>query len=1376
MNTITPFTRNPSKLIYRYTAILIVACLIFGLLPIASVQAEAESVLPEGANELTNGGFESVASGMPAGWDIWIGSGSPTYSVDHAVYKEGSKSLRIEAGTSSRSSANQFVSVEAGKAYTLSAWVKADNVVSADKAGIVLRYKFFNASNQKIGADNFTASRRGTSDWEQISQRVTVPGDAVSMLCELFLWDATGTAWFDDVKVTREVVVTDLITAQHPRLLATAADFAALQSRIATDTRLAGWAGVIKTKADNLLLEPASQYEIPDGLRLLAVSRQVLDRTYALAMQYRLSLDPQYAERAWEELSAAGNFPDWNPRHFLDTAEMTHAFAIGYDWLFDYWTEGRKTFLRDAIVNKGFTPALAGYDRPDFWVTATSNWNFVVNSGIGMGALALGDEPSVKQTAEDLLQRGFASLPNALPQWAPDGGWYEGPGYWSYSIQYAGIYFKALQTALGTDFGLSASPGLPLTGNYPIFLTGTSNQVFNFADSGYGVPSAPSLHWLGEQFDKPEYGWWQTQRVDSNPSPLDLLWYVPNSYDGPRTEQLELDKYFRGVETVTFRSGWEDPNALFVGFKGASLQKSHHNLDAGTFVLDAFGIRWAQELGSDNYNLPGYFREQRWDYYRMRGEGQNVLVINPGRGPEQDDTPEIKMSRVESSPQEALAITDITAAYAKDATKVERGVKLLDHRRMMLMQDEVQAKAPSEYWWFMHTSTDVDEISPDGSTVILTKNGKRLWARILSPSQAKFSVMDATPLPTSPNPAGQNTTAGIRKLAIHIEDVQNLRLSVLLVPLREGEAPPASLPVVEPLAQWQIAPANPPLLSGIALDGTPLGGFDGKDFTYSHTLPANSTVPPTVTATPASPSATVTVQQATSLPGIATIEVAATGAGSTRYMIHFPGPVRVGDAGLSIAGVTASSDDGNVPANTIDDDLTTRWSALGDGEWIQYDLGIVQMIRSVSLAWYNGKSRSASFDIAVSTDGSSWTNVYSGNSSGLSDELENYDISERFARYVKITGHGNTANMFNSITEARIYDWLAEEQNKLPNLKSIHLDADATTLKLSQTTQLHLSGTMTTGEPIEMSRAEIRYFSADPSVLTVDANGQVTAVGAGTAKAAVSVRLDGYLKFAVVEIEAVDPFNAKLQPVKDAYVRDGAYASINYGNERAIIIKNSGGGFHRQSFLQFDLGGIAGDLVSAKLNMYGSTNDSGGTNIDNTIYAVADDSWTETGLTWNNKPVYLDALATVNIGSPAWHQFDITPFIATQLDGDKIASMAVIQDIAPGLATSFNSKENPENKPYLEIKLTDQNPPSITVTGVTYNQSYANWANPVITVTDAESGVKTLTSLLNGQPYISGTPVTEIGIHTLIITAADYADNQAEQTVVFSVYDPAEGL
>lgn len=60
-------------------------------------------------------------------------------------------------------------------------------------------------------------------------------------------------------------------------------------------------------------------------------------------------------------LEAAGNFPDWNPQHYLDVAEMTCAFAIGYDWLYDYWSDEQKAFLAQKIYEYGLVPSYAAY-------------------------------------------------------------------------------------------------------------------------------------------------------------------------------------------------------------------------------------------------------------------------------------------------------------------------------------------------------------------------------------------------------------------------------------------------------------------------------------------------------------------------------------------------------------------------------------------------------------------------------------------------------------------------------------------------------------------------------------------------------------------------------------------------------------------------------------------------------------------------------------------------------------------------------------------------------------------------------------------------------------------------------------------------------
>jgi F5/8 type C domain-containing protein len=118
---------------------------------------------------------------------------------------------------------------------------------------------------------------------------------------------------------------------------------------------------------------------------------------------------------------------------------------------------------------------------------------------------------------------------------------------------------------------------------------------------------------------------------------------------------------------------------------------------------------------------------------------------------------------------------------------------------------------------------------------------------------------------------------------------------------------------------------------------------------------------------------------------------------------------------LPVSSVTASAHDGNVPANTVDGSFSTRWSASGDGQWIQFDFGASRPVGSVAIAWYQGDQRTSRFAIRTSLDQSVWTPVFSGVSSGTTTGMEVYDVADSTARYVSIVCHGNSVNLWNSM-------------------------------------------------------------------------------------------------------------------------------------------------------------------------------------------------------------------------------------------------------------------------------------------------------------------------------------------------------------------------
>ncbi|MFB6342333.1 glycoside hydrolase family 88 protein [Saccharicrinis sp. FJH62] len=112
----------------------------------------------------------------------------------------------------------------------------------------------------------------------------------------------------------------------------------------------------------------------------------------------------------------------------------------------------------------------------------------------------------------------------------------------------------------------------------------------------------------------------------------------------------------------------------------------------------------------------------------------------------------------------------------------------------------------------------------------------------------------------------------------------------------------------------------------------------------------------------------------------------------------------------------------NVPENTLDFNFSTRWSSEGTDEWIIYDLGELKNIESVDIAFYNGNIRKTFFAIEVSSDGINFTEVFNGESNGMTPdyEFENFDFEDVDARYVKYHGFGNSSNLWNSLTEVKI--------------------------------------------------------------------------------------------------------------------------------------------------------------------------------------------------------------------------------------------------------------------------------------------------------------------------------------------------------------------
>lgn len=197
----------------------------------------------------------------------------------------------------------------------------------------------------------------------------------------------------------------------HPRIFAAQYEWDCLPSKIANDAYLTLWNATIFQNATAWYSMPPVEYIADGGLTgsgILDPAREVQQRVKAWGYAYRISNNTMWVDRMWTELqTAAGNTsqlwgqgnvngtenPHWNPQHFLDTAELTAAYGIAYDWLYDVWTQDQKTAIMWSIINLGLQNGVTAYNTGSGWffthASGTGNWNCVCNGGLLTGALAI---------------------------------------------------------------------------------------------------------------------------------------------------------------------------------------------------------------------------------------------------------------------------------------------------------------------------------------------------------------------------------------------------------------------------------------------------------------------------------------------------------------------------------------------------------------------------------------------------------------------------------------------------------------------------------------------------------------------------------------------------------------------------------------------------------------------------------------------------------------------------------------------------------------------------------------------------------------------------------------------------------------------------
>jgi VanZ family protein len=486
----------------------------------------------------------------------------------------------------------------------------------------------------------------------------------------------------------------------------------------------------------------------------------------------------------------------------LMALEFTHRghdqakpLAMGYDWLYDQWSDAQRAALRDKLAEGcRYVINVIRHDR-------LSPYNvYLYNSPLqGLMAMSLalyGDDPR----GEPVMRFTYDLWKNqVLPVWRQvmgrNGGWHEGGEYVAVGIGQAIFELPNMwRSGTGEDL-FKSEPGIRGFLDFLVYRIRPDGTCFHWGDAGYfNRPVLDMTPLALEYHDAAAYGL-------SNPPrgvvPTSWPWGPladPALLDPLALSTLPLTKYFDGIGMLVARSGW-GPDATYVTFKTGDNYWSHSHLDQGAFTIYKGG---ALAIDSGVYG-PKYGADHHMNYTYQTIAHNTVTVTDPddtvparnkkgesreiandggqrriGSGWGVEPAPlnlaewqakrEIyhtgTMEKVFEGDGISVAVADVTPAYTNKYSgegtfshrtrRVERFWRVFAYDRVddvVVVFDQVRATKPEfRKRWLLHTQ-EKPRISSHGFTVDVAPTGHQghaggqLTGRVLLPEGANLEAI-----------------------------------------------------------------------------------------------------------------------------------------------------------------------------------------------------------------------------------------------------------------------------------------------------------------------------------------------------------------------------------------------------------------------------------------------------------------------------------------------------------------------------------------------------------------------------------------------------------------------------------------------------------
>jgi hypothetical protein len=605
----------------------------------------------------------------------------------------------------------------------------------------------------------------------------------------------------------------------HPRLWLNAEEIVKFREQL-DDEDYCGWTTFYEGSVKRWMeLEPIPEPErYPDNKRVAKLWRQMyIDCQEALYAIRHLSVagmilqDQAIIEHAkrWLLHVVEWDTDGTTSRDYNDEASFRIAGAIawGYDWLHDQLTAEEQVTVRACLMRRTQQVAVHVIERSRIHqVPFDSHAVRSLSSVLVPACIAmLHEEPKAREWLDYTLEY-YACLYS--PWGGEDGGWAEGPLYWTTGMAYVIDALHLIKKYCSID--LFQRPFFSHTGDFPLYCCSPDTTRASFGDqsflgepvslkTGYnirhfaGVTGNGLYQWYYEQVKKTDtdpdskyynYGWWDF-RFDDMVFRHD---YTQVEAVLPENNRINSIKWFRDIGWVAMHHRMDDPaeHIMLLTKSSPYGSISHSHGDQNGFLLHAYGEPLAIESGY--YVAFGSTMHMNW---RRQTRSTNGLLID-GKGQYAGTNKVLCMSasgyieEVRSTPDCGYSRCNATAAYKEHVPYLEQYVRefYFLNQSYVVIVDYVDLSQPASIEWLMHT---LHPMKLSGQSFQVGGEKADLSGRFVYSSSGSLSLSqhntftDVDPVDLEGLPPQWHLHAKSRQASSH-------RLVTLLTPMKKGDA------------------------------------------------------------------------------------------------------------------------------------------------------------------------------------------------------------------------------------------------------------------------------------------------------------------------------------------------------------------------------------------------------------------------------------------------------------------------------------------------------------------------------------------------------------------------------------------------------------